>query len=150
MVPRLLTVAAALVVTLHAQNVGTTRTRIFISDLHLGVGRSADGVWSPFEDFRWNAEFKAFLTSLQSDEGVDLVLVGDSFELWQSLEKDCRSTNPDLGCTEGEALHRIERVLQQHQDTIAALGAFARSGSNHVFLVPGNHDAGPAYMFVAR
>jgi hypothetical protein len=78
------------------------------------------------------------------------VLNGDTFELWESLRPDCHHENRRLGCTEAEALARLERVLMAHATEIAGLGAFARGGANRVFLVPGDHDAALFFPSPAR
>lgn len=119
---------------------GSERSTVFVSDLHFGVGREGQG-WSPYEDFRWHAEFKEFLAFLESRGDHDLVFLGDTFELWQSLERDCIYDEADLGCTEREALGRIGRAIAAHRDSLEAIGAFARAGRNRVVIVPGNHDA---------
>lgn len=123
---------------------GSVRTTVVISDLHLGVGQNARGTgWHPFEDFRWAAEFAEFLACVdQRGKGAtDLVLNGDTFELWQSLWNDCQYEDPDLGCTEDEALRRIQRVIAQHGIELAELGKFASRARNRLIIVPGNHDA---------
>ncbi|HSG38094.1 MAG TPA: hypothetical protein VLE27_00530, partial [Thermoanaerobaculia bacterium] len=62
------------------------RLTVILSDTHFGVGHGADGEWHPFEDFRWLEDFKKFLAEVDAKgkSAVDLVLNGDSFELWQS------------------------------------------------------------------
>ena len=62
------------------------------SDLHLGAGRNAGGEWLPTEDFRWQDDFASFLQAIdEAGKGAtDLVLNGDTFELWQSTTDDCR------------------------------------------------------------
>ena len=50
--------------------------------------------------------------------------------------KGCKHDDPALGCTEAEALERFGRVLAAHAPEMAALGAFARSGSNRIVFVP--------------
>ena len=120
------------------------RLIVIISDLHLGLGRDpATGQWQPTEDFRWADAFGAFLRAInQAGRGsTDLVLNGDTFELWQPLGSECRHPNVRLGCTEAEALSRLERVLAAHATEIADLGAFARTGGNRVTIVRGDHDA---------
>lgn len=122
---------------------GSDRLRIFISDTHFGVGK-VQGKWHAYEDFRWADEFALFLSEMkrQGKGNADLILNGDTFELWQSLEHDCVvSGNPNLGCTEGEALHRIQRILDNHAPEMASIGDFARDRRNQVILVPGNHDS---------
>ena len=130
---------------------GELRLAVFISDLHVGVGRTLAGEWSAFEDFRWESEFRLFLERVdrEGDGRSDLVLNGDTFELWQSLDNDCAYPNRDLGCTEAEALQRIRRVMSQHPDVLKALGAFAAAGNNTVTIVPGNHDAALLFPAVA-
>ena len=43
---------------------GEQRKIVLISDLHLGLGRNADGRWNPMEDFRWTAALKGFLAEI--------------------------------------------------------------------------------------
>src|SRR5690349_21672954 len=82
------------------------RLTVIISDTHFGVGKKSDGMWHPYEDARWATEFKLFLDEVnRMGKGeTDLVLNGDTFELWQSLENDCTNQEENLGCTEDEAL----------------------------------------------
>jgi hypothetical protein len=123
----------------------STRLTVFISDLHLGVGRSPQNPdrWHPMEDFRWLNGFVLFLKEIDRLGGgkADLVLNGDTFELWQSLKGDCKYDNPNLGCTEQEALGRIQRVLASHTSELNALAAFAQAKDNRLIIIPGNHDA---------
>ena len=106
----------------------------------MGAGRDAAGAWQVTEDFRWTDELEGFLQALDAEGGgaTDLILNGDTFEL---AAPDCVRDDPALGCTESDALARLERVLAAHPREIAALAAFARGGSNRVVLVPGDHDA---------
>ena len=119
------------------------RRVVVLSDLHMGEGRNAAGEWSPYEDFRWVDEFELFLVALGSETEVatDLVLNGDIFELVQSAAGDCVYDERGLGCSEAEAMSRLERVMAAHRREIEALGAFARVGNNRLVLVPGDHDA---------
>ena len=130
-----------------AQPAGDTqRLTAVIADLHMGVGRDAAGAWLAGEDFRWADEFERFLAALDAEGGgaTDLILNGDTFEL---ASAGCVHDDPELGCTEPEALAELERVLAAHARAIDALAAFARAGSNRVVLVPGDHDA--ALLFPA-
>ncbi len=129
----------------------TSRLVVIASDLHLGAGRSAGGEWLPIEDFRWQEDFAAFLRAIdEAGKGAtDLVLNGDTFELWQSTTDDCRQRDARLGCTEQEALGRLERVIAAHTADLSALGTFARSGTNRVTLVAGDHDAALLFPAVA-
>lgn len=128
-----------------ARNPESGRLTILISDTHFGVGHEpAGGPWHPFEDFRWAADFSAFLNKIDEHGkgATDLVLNGDTFELWQSVFNDCLDDREeDYGCNETEAMRRLQRALAEHGAELAALGKFAGHGGNRVFIVPGNHDA---------
>ena len=127
------------------------RRVVVLSDLHLGGGRDASGAWHPFEDFRWPAELELFLRTLEAGEaGTDLILNGDTFELLQVETPGCSYGDATLGCTEPEALARLERVLAAHTREMTAFGAFARAGTNRVMLVPGDHDAALLFPSVGR
>jgi UDP-2,3-diacylglucosamine pyrophosphatase LpxH len=122
----------------------STRHTILISDLHFGVGKEAGGTaWLAMEDFRWSGEFAAFLATISADSGgnTDLVIAGDLFELWQPLTRNCEHPNKNYGCTQAEAVARVQRVLAEHRDDMDALAQFANTGTNSVAIVPGNHDA---------
>ncbi|MGZ8911224.1 MAG: metallophosphoesterase [Methylococcaceae bacterium] len=139
---------------------------IFISDLHLGVGRDPSDPepdpskkrWHPTEDFRWHKEFSGFLDRVDSDgnSNVDLILVGDTFELWQSLDITCYPDDracqqfetprfycnqAGVGCSQDEAKVLINRIIAQHQDFFSAISKFVAKGNNRVTFIPGNHDA---------
>jgi UDP-2,3-diacylglucosamine pyrophosphatase LpxH len=129
------------------------RLTVVVSDTHFGVGHGAGGDWHPFEDFRWLDDFRKFVAEVDAHGkgATDLVLNGDTFELWQSAEeKDCdRNRNEDQGCTQDEARARIARVLREHAGEMEVLGNFAGQGDNRVILVPGNHDAALLFPEVA-
>lgn len=119
------------------------RLTVFISDLHFGVGRVDGGDWHPFEDFRWPGALDGFLReiSAQGQERVDLVIVGDLLELWQRPKGfECRGVK-DAGCSETETAKLMRRIVASHDKELQSLRAFAHKGSNHIFVVPGNHDA---------
>lgn len=118
----------------------------------MGEGRDASGVWLPTEDFRWAADFEAFLAAIDRDgqSAVDLVLNGDTFDLWHSTTSDCVPRDGTAGCTEAAARARLDRVLEAHRAELAALGRFAAAGSNRVVFVPGDHDAALGLPALAR
>ncbi len=145
--------AAPVVTTLAAaQQSGSSRLVAVIADLHMGLGRDETAQWRVHEDFRWGEELALFLDALDAQGGgaTDLVLNGDTFELDRFAGERCAADDPALGCTEPEALARLERVLAAHADTVEALAAFAASGSNRIFLVPGEHDAALLFPALAR
>lgn len=114
----------------------------------MGQGRDAGGRWLATEDFRWAADLEQFLRALAAEAGAtDLILNGDTFDLTESAEVACAHEAADLGCTETEALARLERVLGAHRRELEAFGAFAGRADNRVVIVPGDHDA--ALLFPA-
>jgi UDP-2,3-diacylglucosamine pyrophosphatase LpxH len=120
------------------------RLVVAISDLHFGLGHKANGDWEETEDFRWGSALEAFLDRLKScgNGPVDLVIAGDSMELWQPPASiKCQGPNADFGCSESEYIKILEIVLAQHKDDLAIIGKFADYSDNRVYFVPGNHDA---------
>lgn len=120
------------------------RQLVVIADLHLGVGKNPQtGDWHPYEEFRWPDHFRAFLdaTDTQGNGATDLIVNGDAFELWQGIGDECPYAGERPGCSEAEALVRLERVIGQHAAELQALGRFAAGGDNRVTFVPGDHDA---------
>jgi UDP-2,3-diacylglucosamine pyrophosphatase LpxH len=129
------------------------RYLVFISDLHLGIGRRNDNTWHPTEDFRWPKALAGFLDEIsrRGADRVDLVVVGDFLELWQPPpEIKCIGKSAELGCTldEMEALARL--VVAEHADALDSLRAFSARGENRLHLIPGNHDATLRYERVWR
>src|SRR6266404_5138673 len=110
---RLLMAIAFVLVTATSVLPQNSRLTAFISDTHFGVGKTADGRWHPYEDARWAQDFALFLEELnrQGQGNTDLILNGDTFELWQSLQNDCVYSNKDFGCTEPDALNRLNIVV---------------------------------------
>jgi hypothetical protein len=121
---------------------GSARQVVFVSDMHLGPGRDSNGHWYKIEDFRWDGEFAKFLDRVNADGGgkTDLVLLGDSVELWQSIAEDCIYPDRNLGCSEADTLTRLGRITAAHKATLENLGKFADDRDNRVYVVPGNHD----------
>lgn len=120
------------------------RFTVVISDLHLGVGRDADGAWDPTEDFRWSNALQRFLdrVSTCAHDDVDLVIDGDFLELWQPpSEIACKGADRDTACTLTEVNALVCLVVQQHRADFEALGRFADRGTNRIIVIPGNHDA---------
>ena len=127
---------------LSGQPATPARRIVVISDLHMGPGRDASGNWHPYEDFRWRDEFMAFLDALNAQGGnIELVINGDLFELLQSPDVPCAFADGIAGCTDDEALQRLLIASRAHAMELAAIGRFASSRSNRVFILPGDHDA---------
>jgi UDP-2,3-diacylglucosamine pyrophosphatase LpxH len=140
-------IGLAIVVTLVAiatavMRAQTPRLTVAISDLHFGPGRTG-GAWSPFEDFRWSHALEGFLNEIsqRGQDRVDLVIAGDLLELWQHPVVPCQGPDNDHGCTVNEAAQAAKVVVSAHAADLKLLGTFAGRGENHLYIVPGNHDA---------
>jgi len=115
---------------------------IVISDLHFGLGRLGDD-WNPLEDFRWTNALRGFLAQLDHDyaNGVDLVIAGDFLELWQHPAVPCLPKG-ECGCTVKQMEDVARTVTSAHSEDFAALAAWLnRRPTNHLTVIPGNHDA---------
>ena len=119
------------------------RSYVLISDLHFGPGHTADGKWDPIDDFRWPRALRGFLdfSSKWGHDNVDLIILGDFFELWQHPAIPCAAQDPDLGCTTTEMKKVVGRIVEQHHEELVSLWGFAEKGTNRLIVVPGNHDA---------
>jgi Calcineurin-like phosphoesterase len=115
---------------------------VFISDLHLGLGKVRPNEWNPWEDFRWSKAFTGFLNAISNEghDNVTLVIVGDLFEMWQH-PKPCQGLDPDHGCSIAEVSDTLKTIIEAHRAELKAVGDFANRGSNSVVILPGNHDA---------
>jgi UDP-2,3-diacylglucosamine pyrophosphatase LpxH len=118
------------------------RPVVVISDLHMGVGKSGE-TWDNLEDFRWPNALRGFLEMIggRYADGVDLVVAGDLFELWQHPKTNCAGCGPDLGCTVAQIEQVASQVISAHATDLRFLGNFADRGANRVFVLAGNHDA---------
>lgn len=128
------------------------RLVVFVSDLHLGIGHAKSGDFDPFEDARWSSDWKGFLDAIdhRGKSNTDLVLNGDTFELWQALAVPCGDGAARHGCNAAQASERLARIVAEHtREELEALATFVKSGGNRVILVPGNHDVALMYPDVA-
>lgn len=122
------------------------RFTVFISDLHWGLGKDQNGKWDPMEDSRWPNAFKGFLDKIVElgNNAVDLVIVGDLFDFWQPpASVRCEGHGANLGCTVDEMKVITSAVVTAHKEDFTALRNFLNkdNGSNHLYVIPGNHDA---------
>jgi len=126
---------------------------VLISDTHMGMGKQANGEWSKTEDFRWPNALTGFLKHVSDwgKDNVDLIIVGDSLEMWQ-LPSDikCEGDGPDRGCTIEESEQIVKRIIAAHADTFKEFTKFSKKGKNRLHIVPGNHDAALVYQQVWR
>lgn len=117
------------------------RSIAVISDLHFGPGMSAEA--AAFEDFRWPRALSAFLVRLNEEYGqnIDLVIAGDLFELWQHPTVPCPDARGDRGCSIDDIGKVAEAAVNAHKPELESIGRFASRNGNHVYVIPGNHDA---------
>jgi hypothetical protein len=123
---------------------GEQRKIVLISDLHLGLGRNADGRWNPMEDFRWTAALKGFLAEISrwGDDAVDLVVVGDFLELWQPPDgMECPGVSLEIGCSVDFMARLASLVVRAHATDLALIRDFLMRGENRLHVIPGNHDS---------
>ena len=117
------------------------RRVVFASDLHLGSNPTLD-------DFTRDVEFEGFLDLPEfkpsGDDRVELVLLGDSFDLWQAVSEDeChqeKSKRIDLAYVAASEAVRLDGVRGKHLRWFEALGRFAERPGCRLVVVPGNHD----------
>ncbi len=120
------------------------RLTVFISDLHFGVGKTADGAWDATEDFRWPKALAGFLAKMSEDgqDRVDLVIVGDFLELWQPpADILCKGVSADIGCSIDEMAMLVGKVAAAHAVDLQILRQFAERGENRLHVIVGNHDS---------
>ena len=123
---------------------GEQRKIVLISDLHLGLGRNADGRWNPMEDFRWTAALKGFLAEISrwGNDAVDLVVVGDFLELWQPPDgMECPGVSLEIGCSVDFMTRLASLVVRAHAADLALVRDFSMRGENRLHVIPGNHDS---------
>ena len=117
------------------------RRVVFASDLHLGSNPTLD-------DFTRDVEFESFLDLPEfkpsADDRVELVLLGDSFDLWQAVsEEEChqeKSKRIDLAYVAASEAVRLDGVRGKHLRWFEALGRFAERPGCRLVVVPGNHE----------
>jgi UDP-2,3-diacylglucosamine pyrophosphatase LpxH len=122
---------------------------VFLSDIHLGIR-------GPLEDFDSDDAFEQLLNAKLAhefpDDAFDLVLLGDTFDLWQVVPDSdlARFENGrlvrDLGALQlmlesaGEQ-GKLRQAVQRNARFFRALATFLRGSPNrNVVFLPGNHD----------
>lgn len=102
--------------------------RIYVSDIHMGAGRSLD----PDTGYDWLKEaeannFAAFLSSINNRADVaEVVLLGDTFDTWV--------------CPVDEVPPTFEEILDAPHNRAIVDGLKALSENKKVIFMPGNHD----------
>lgn len=117
---------------------------IFVSDLHMSTK-------DELEDFSRENEtaFVKFLKQ-QSEtyrgKEVDLVLLGDVFDIWQVAtdeEKRARkSTDIDVDVKEDLEQRRVQQIIESHPKAFRAFRDFLNADRERrrIVFIPGNHD----------
>jgi UDP-2,3-diacylglucosamine pyrophosphatase LpxH len=107
----------------------------FVSDLHLGVRQT-------LEDFHADEAFVALAGAIPAiDPAARLVLLGDTFDLWQAYadgELASARRREDCRYDAAEEERKLRLVLERHPEWTAALRRLA--AEREVTVVPGNHD----------
>ena len=117
------------------------RRVVFASDLHLGSNPTLD-------DFTRDTEFESLLDLPElrpsGEDRVELVLLGDSFDLWQAVSEDeCHQEETeriDLAYVAASEAVRLDGVRAKHSRWFEATGRFARRPGCRLVIIPGNHD----------
>jgi UDP-2,3-diacylglucosamine pyrophosphatase LpxH len=115
---------------------------VTISDLHLSLGPD----WR-LEDFHSDAQMMALADWIKvrfNGRRVDLVLLGDIFDLWQVVpETDLTATlgsQIDLAWDLGQLQSDLKAVAQSHLKFFQALAKFGQSSDHRLVFIAGNHD----------
>lgn len=113
-----------------------------ISDLHLALGAG----WS-LEDFYSDAHMGALIDVIKvrfAGKRVDLVLLGDVFDLWQVVPAtDLTAPDAvhiDLAWNLPQLRQDLTMIAQGHSQFFQALAEFGQGIDNRLVIVAGNHD----------
>lgn len=106
-----------------------------MSDLHLGEETLVDEFDA--QDERAFELMLAWLRRVSGGRRVELILLGDIIELWETPPYFTSKTMFDERIARTE--RKVTRVVQRHQKVFRDLQAFAQDG-NRVHYVMGNHD----------
>ncbi len=115
-----------------------------ISDLHLSMGRNADGALHPLEDFDSDQRFEELLALALRNE-AELIINGDWLDFLQleplSPLGDYRSAEGiPLAWTGVESQKKLETCFGRHALHFSQLSEFLRA-KGRVTVLQGNHDA---------
>jgi len=120
------------------------KVAIFISDLHLGRGDELDD----FVEFNENAfmQFLAHQSERHRSKDLDLVFLGDSFDIWQvASEKEktaIHSSDIEIAIRPDGEQDRVQQIISAHLQIFKALGQFLEVdvGRRRIVFTTGNHD----------
>jgi len=123
------------------QNKIVTKTKLVISDLHLGKGRKLpNGMLNLLEDFLYDDRFAEFLeyysTPPYHEAEIELILNGDILNL---IQVDYRGHFTTV-ITEQVSAEKVASVIQGHPVFFDALKKFLANPKHSMTYVVGNHD----------
>jgi len=105
--------------------------KVFISDLHIGDGSAKD-------DFVYDDELVEFLNSMCEEDDIELVIVGDGFELLESKVVKEWGLIPFDTLLEKLDGYIFEDITQKHEKVFSALKRFTKK--HKLVYIVGNHD----------
>ncbi|MHC1568483.1 MAG: metallophosphoesterase [Candidatus Syntropharchaeia archaeon] len=105
--------------------------KVFISDLHIGDGSAKD-------DFVYDDELVEFLNSMCEEDDIELVIVGDGFELLESKAVKEWGLIPFDTLLEKLDGYIFEDITQKHEKVFSALKRFTKK--HKLVYIVGNHD----------
>ena len=112
-----------------------------ISDLHLSFGPT----WR-LEDFRSDDQMTSLVQYLKGpfdQRRLDLVILGDTFDLWQTVPNSDFIAAPsqiNLNLDITVYQQALDRIAQEHQKFFKALGKFSQEPTHRLVIIAGNHD----------
>lgn len=122
---------------------------VFISDLHFGTLTKLD-------DFDSHKEFENFLNVKLDgefrDDDFDLVFLGDTFDLWQSISESelpqkmgskwtWNFDKIHLEIDRSKEQQKIQQIIEKNHQVFDSLAGFLnRVKKRKVIFIPGNHD----------
>jgi UDP-2,3-diacylglucosamine pyrophosphatase LpxH len=126
----------------------TRRTKIVISDLHIGDGHTKGrvNVFDDFHDDDLLAQMLAKLDQQFAGDDLELILNGDFFDL---LKVPVNGLFPEA-ITEPIGALKIELCLRGHPKVVESLRAFVRPKHRRITYQPGNHDMELLFPAVRR
>ncbi len=105
--------------------------KVFISDLHIGDGSAKD-------DFVYDDEFVEFLNSMYEEDDIELIIVGDGFELLESRVVKGWGLVPFDTLLEKLDGYIFEDIARKHERVFKALRKFTKK--HKLVYIVGNHD----------
>ena len=117
-----------------------TKRVVLVSDFHMGPGAQ----WN-VEDFFRDDLVRHLAGHRSSTLDTDIVLLGDTFDIWQTLigryDYDAESADQvRVEYTTEDEVAKLETILLNHREAVSALDQLSRMPRTKVRFVIGNHD----------